>query len=48
VLLLGLRLPPSLGPDYVRGFEAVYPRLAEELDLAYVDHFMQGVGVCRN
>jgi len=44
VLLLGLRLPPSLGPEYVRGFEAVYPGLAAELGLAYVDHFMEGVG----
>ena len=44
VLLLGLQLPPSLGPAYVRDFEAVYPRLAEELDLAFVPHFMQDVG----
>src|SRR5262245_50253397 len=26
VLLLGVRLPPSLGRDYVAGFEAIYPR----------------------
>jgi acyl-CoA thioesterase-1 len=44
VLLLGLQLPPSLGPAYVREFEAVYPRLAEELDLAFVPQFMLGVG----
>jgi len=44
VLLLGVRLPPNLGPDYVAGFEAVYPRLAEELDLAFVSHFLDGVG----
>jgi acyl-CoA thioesterase-1 len=44
VLLLGLQLPPSLGPDYVRDFEAVYPRLAEELDVAFVPQFMRGVG----
>ena len=44
VLLLGLQLPPSLGLDYVRDVEAVYPRLAAELDVAFVPHFMQGVG----
>jgi acyl-CoA thioesterase-1 len=44
VLLLGVRLPPNLGPDYVADFEAVYPRLAEELELAFVPHFLDGVG----
>jgi acyl-CoA thioesterase-1 len=44
VLLLGVRLPPSLGPDYVAAFDALYPRLAGELDLAFVPHFLDGVG----
>lgn len=44
VLLLGVRLPPSLGREYVAAFEALYPRLAEELELAFVPSFMQGVG----
>ena len=43
VLLLGVRLPPNLGKEYVEAFEAVYPRLAEELDLAFVPFFMEGV-----
>jgi len=43
VLLLGVRLPPSLGPDYVREFEALYARLAAECDAcAYVPFFMEG------
>jgi acyl-CoA thioesterase-1 len=42
VLLLGVRLPPSLGPDYVREFADIYPRLAEELHCAYVPFFMEG------
>ena len=42
VLLLGVRLPPSLGADYVREFEEIYPRLAEELDCTYVPYFMEG------
>jgi len=44
VLLLGVRLPPSLGPDYVRAFDALYPRLAQELDVPFVAHFLDGVG----
>jgi acyl-CoA thioesterase-1 len=44
VLLLGVRLPPSLGRDYVAEFEALYPRLAEELALAFVPSFLEGVG----
>ena len=44
VLLLGVRLPPSLGRDYVAAFEALYPRLAEELELDHVPFFMEGVG----
>jgi len=42
-LLLGMRLPPSYGPDYEAGFEALYVRLAEELRVAFVPYFMAGV-----
>lgn len=42
VLLLGVRLPPSLGADYVRAFEGLYPRLAEDLGCALVPFFMEG------
>jgi acyl-CoA thioesterase-1 len=44
VLLLGVRLPPSLGADYVLEFEGLYPRLAEEQGCAFVPFFMEGVG----
>jgi acyl-CoA thioesterase-1 len=42
-MLLGMRLPPSIGADYARAFEEIYPRLAAELGVAYVPFFMQGV-----
>jgi acyl-CoA thioesterase-1 len=42
-MLLGMRLPPSIGADYARAFEEIYPRLAAELGLAYVPFFMEGV-----
>lgn len=44
VLLLGLRLPPNLGRDYVAGFEAVYRDVAEETGAALVPFFLEGVG----
>ncbi|HVS19391.1 MAG TPA: arylesterase [Planctomycetota bacterium] len=43
VLLLGLRMPPSLGPGYAREFDALYGRVAEALDVPFVPFFMEGV-----
>ncbi len=43
VLLLGVRLPPNYG-EYGERFDALYPRLAAELDLAFVPSFMDDVG----
>lgn len=44
VLLLGVRLPPNLGEDYVERFEAVYGRVAAEEEVAFVPDFLAGVG----
>ena len=43
VLLLGLRVPPSLGGDYARQFAELYPRLARELDVPLVPFMLEGV-----
>lgn len=43
VMLLGMRLPPSAGVDYTRDFEALYARVAESEQVAFVPFFMQGV-----
>jgi acyl-CoA thioesterase-1 len=43
-LLLGVRLPPNYGPEYSRGFDAVYARVAKDLGVAFVPYFMEGVG----
>ena len=43
VLLLGVRLPPNY-KEYGAAFDALYPRLAEELEVAFVPFFMEGVG----
>lgn len=42
-LLLGMRLPPSYGPLYVRRFEAVFPRLAEEQKVPLLPFLLEGV-----
>ena len=44
VLLVGMRIPPNYGPDYAGRFAALYPRLAEELDVPLVPFLLQGVG----
>lgn len=42
-VLLGMRLPPNLGPQYVQRFEEIYPRLAAELDVTLVPFMLDGV-----
>lgn len=42
-LLLGMRLPPNYGADYTGAFDALYPQIAEELDVAFVPFFVNGV-----
>jgi acyl-CoA thioesterase I len=42
-LLLGMRIPTSYGPEYAAQFEAIYPRLAKESNVAFVPFFMEGV-----
>jgi acyl-CoA thioesterase-1 len=42
-LLLGMRIPTSYGPEYAAQFEAIYPRIAKDLDVAFVPFFMEGV-----
>jgi acyl-CoA thioesterase-1 len=43
VLLAGMRMPPNYGPEYTRGFEALYPRLARELDVPLLPFLLEGV-----
>lgn len=43
VLLMQVRLPPNLGPRYVREFEAVYPAVAEALDVQWVPFFLESL-----
>lgn len=43
VLIAGMRATPSLGPDYVRAFDAIYPALAAKYHLPLYPFFLQGV-----
>jgi acyl-CoA thioesterase-1 len=43
VLLTGMKLPPNYGPEYTSGFEAIYPKLAEELDVPLMPFLLEGV-----
>jgi acyl-CoA thioesterase-1 len=44
VLLAGMRMPPNYGADYTDRFEAVYPKLARELDVPLLPFLLEGVG----
>ena len=43
VLLAGIRLPPNYGPEYVADFEAVYPKVAEALEVPLIPFLLEGV-----
>jgi acyl-CoA thioesterase-1 len=44
VLLLGMRMPPSHGPEYAERFRELFPRLARELSVPLVPFLLEGVG----
>ena len=48
VILAGMTLPPNYGPDYIRGFEAIYKELASKYKLALIPFLLQGVALQRN
>jgi acyl-CoA thioesterase-1 len=48
VLLLGMRIPPNYGPDYAGRFEAMYPRIAKDLQVPLVPFLLEGVGGFRS
>ncbi len=44
-LLIGMRVPMNLGPDYGDAFAAVYPRLAGELQIPLLPFLLEGVAL---
>ena len=45
VLLFGMQAPPNLGPAFTQRFAALYRELHEELKVAWVPFFFQGVAL---
>ena len=45
VVLLGIRIPPNYGQRYIENFEAVFRDVALELDVPWIEFFMEGVAL---
>lgn len=43
VLLIGMEAPGNYGPDYKAAFDAMYPELASEFGVLYLDSFFAGL-----
>ena len=43
VLILGMKAPPNMGPDYVARFDSLYPRLAEKYQVLLYPFYLEGV-----
>lgn len=44
LVMLGMQVPPNMGPDYVTKFKAVFPIIAAKNKMALVPFLLQGVG----
>lgn len=44
VILGGMQIYDNLGNDYVKSFSAIYPRIAEDMNLKMIPFFLDGVG----
>jgi acyl-CoA thioesterase-1 len=45
VLLTGMKAQRNLGADYVKAFDAIYPRLAKDYDVLFYPFLLQGVAL---
>jgi len=45
VVLLGIRIPTNYGTRYTKSFENVYRELAQELDVPWIEFFMEGIAL---
>ena len=45
VVLLGIRIPPNYGQRYIDDFDRVFRDLADELDVPWIEFFMEGVAL---
>lgn len=47
VLLIGVRMPPNLGPVYNRRFQQTFEQLAQQNEIAYLPRFLEGVAASK-
>lgn len=45
VLLVGMKAQRNLGPDYVKAFDAIYPRLAKQTGVLFYPFILDGVAM---
>ncbi len=45
VLFTGMQAQRNLGPDYVKQFDSIYPRLAKEFPVIFYPFFLEGVAL---
>jgi acyl-CoA thioesterase I len=47
LVIAGMKIPPNLGQDYAREFNAMFPRLAKKNKAALIPFILEGVGGVR-
>ena len=45
IVLLGIRIPTNYGPRYTQAFDNVYRELAQQLDVPWIEFFMDGIAL---
>jgi acyl-CoA thioesterase I len=45
VVLLGIRIPPNYGQRYIAEFDDVFRQLANELEVPWIEFFMEGIAL---
>jgi acyl-CoA thioesterase-1 len=45
IVLLGIRIPTNYGARYTQAFDNVYRELAQELDVPWIEFFMDGIAL---
>ena len=43
IILTGMRAPPNMGPAYAKAFREIFPRLAREESVAFLDFLLEDV-----
>lgn len=44
IILAGMKSPPNMGEAYTKAYDAIFPRMAKELNLSFIPFFLKDVG----